>query len=202
MKPLRPVASVGELPSVVFGQRSLMWWGTLGFMVIEGWTTALLLACYFYVRQNYETWPPIRTPLPSLVIPGINLLLMLASCIPATLAARAAKQLDRDAVRLWLTIMSVLAVPTLILRWWDLWALNVRWDTNAYGTAAWLLVGFHATLLLLDVGDTVGLTLFYWLKPMPAKSFSDTSDNTMYWYFTVALWAAIYLIVYVGPRVF
>jgi hypothetical protein len=27
------------------------------------------------------------------------------------------------------------------------------------------------------------------------------SDNAMYWYFTVALWAAIYLIVYVGPRI-
>ena len=202
MKPLRPVANVGELPSVVFGQRSLMWWGTLGFMVIEGWTTALLFACYFYVRQNYETWPPIRTPLPSLVIPGINLLLMLVSFIPATLAARAAKQLDRSAVRLWLTIMSIVVLPTIVLRWWDLWALNVRWDTNAYGTAAWLLVGFHTTLLVLDVADTIGLTLFYWLKPMPAKSFSDTSDNTMYWYFTVGLWAAIYLIVYVGPRIF
>lgn len=202
MKPLRPVANVGELPSVVFGQRSLMWWGTLGFMVIEGWTTALLFACYFYVRQNYETWPPIRTPLPSLVIPGINLLLMLVSFIPATLAARAAKQLDRSAVRLWLTIMSIVVLPTIVLRWWDLRALNVRWDTNAYGTAAWLLVGFHTTLLVLDVADTIGLTLFYWLKPMPAKSFSDTSDNTMYWYFTVGLWAAIYLIVYVGPRIF
>lgn len=202
MKPLRPVASVGELPSVVFGQRSLMWWGTLGFMVIEGWTTALLFACNFYVRQNYETWPPIRTPLPSLVIPGINLLLMLVSFIPATLAARAAKQLDRSAVRLWLTIMSLVVLPTIVLRWWDLWALNVRWDTNAYGTAAWLLVGFHTTLLVLDVADTIGLTLFYWLKPMPAKSFSDTSDNTMYWYFTVGLWAAIYLIVYAGPRIF
>ncbi len=202
MKALRPVSDVGGLPSVVFGQRSLMWWGTLGFMVIEGWTTALIFASYFYVRQNFEAWPPLQTPLPSLTIPTINLALMLASFIPAALAARAGKALDRAGVRRWLTVMSVLVVPTVVLRWWDLWALNVRWDTNAYGTAVWLLVGFHASLLLFDVGDTVGLTLFYWLKPMPAKSFSDASDNSMYWYFTVALWAAIYLIVYVGPRIF
>ena len=44
MKPLRPVASVAGLPTVTFGPRSIMWWGTLGFMTIEGWTTALLLA--------------------------------------------------------------------------------------------------------------------------------------------------------------
>lgn len=202
MKRLRPVSDIGELPSVVFGQRSLMWWGTLGFMVIEGWTVALMFACYFYVRQNFETWPPLRTPRPGLLVPTINLALMLVSFVPAALAARAARRLDRGAVRRWLTVMCVCVVPTLVLRWWDLWALHIRWDTNAYGTAAWLLVGFHASLLLLDVGDTVGLTLFYWLRPMPARSFSDTADNSMYWYFTVALWAAIYLIVYVGPRVF
>ena len=44
-----------------------MWWGTLGFMVIEGWTLALLAAMYFYIRQNFLTWPPLRTPLPSLL---------------------------------------------------------------------------------------------------------------------------------------
>ena len=37
-----------------------------------GWTLALLVAAYFYVRQNYETWPPLRTPYPSLLIPSIN----------------------------------------------------------------------------------------------------------------------------------
>jgi len=46
MTSLRAQATVADLPSVTFGQRSLMWWGTLGFMVIEGWTIALLLVSY------------------------------------------------------------------------------------------------------------------------------------------------------------
>jgi cytochrome c oxidase subunit I+III len=201
MKALRPAGELGQLPTVTFGHRSLMWWGTLGFMVIEGWTIALLVAAYFYLRQNYETWPPLRTPYPSLLIPTINLALLLISLIPAKIIERAAKRLDEAAVKRWLVIMSVVSVATLVLRWWELWAINTRWDTTAYGSAAWTIVGFHTSLLLLDVVDTLGLALFFFIKRMPVKSFSDTADNSFYWYFTVGIWIPIYLIVYVGPRI-
>ncbi len=201
MKPLRIAGDLAELPTVTFGPRSLMWWGTLGFMVIEGWTTAILVAAYFYLRQNYETWPPLRTPYPSLLIPTINLAVMLLSFIPAYKAAQAGKRLDEPAVKRWLVVLSIVATATLVIRWWDLWALNTRWDTNAYSSAAWTIVGFHSSLLLLDVIDTLGLTLFYFVKPMPVKAFSDTADNSFYWYFTVGIWIPIYLIVYVGPRI-
>ena len=202
MKALRASVNVAELPSVTFGSRSLMWWGTLGFMVIEGWTTALLLAAYLYLRQNYDAWPPLRTPYPSLLIPTINLVVMLVSLVPAMMVARAAKRLDAPAVKRWLVIMSVAVVPTVVIRWWELWSLNTRWDTTAYGSAAWTIVGFHTSLLLIDIVDTLGLTLFFFIKKMPVKSLSDANDNSFYWYFTVGVWIPVYLIVYVGPRIF
>jgi hypothetical protein len=93
-----------------------------------------------------------------------------------------------------------LAIP--VIRWYELWALNVRWDTNAYGTAAWLIVGTHTALLLLDSSDTIGLALFYWFKRVPIKTMSDVSDNSLYWYFMVLSWVALYVIVYLGPRWF
>jgi cytochrome c oxidase subunit III len=194
---------VSVLPSVTFGARSLMWWGTVGFMVIEGWTMALLVAAFFYLRQNYQSWPPLRTPHPSLLIPTINLALLLISVIPARVVELAAKRLDERAVKRWLVLTCVTAVPTLVLRWWELWALNTRWDTTAYGSAVWTIVGFHMSLMLLDIGDTIGITAFFFLrKQMPVKAFSDTVDNSMYWYFTVAIWIPLYLIIYVGPRFF
>jgi heme/copper-type cytochrome/quinol oxidase subunit 3 len=196
------LGDVTELPTVTFGHRSLMWWGTVGFMVIEGWTLALIVAMYFYVRQNFRDWPPVTIPLPSLLIPTINLVVMLASLAPAVLTERAARRLDQGGVKLWLLVCSLFALVILVLRWYELWALNVRWDSNAYGSAAWLIVATHATLLLLDVADTVGLTLFYWLKRMPIKAMSDTVDNSHYWYFMILLWVPLYLIVYVGPYVF
>ena len=200
--PQQSLGDVAELPTVTFGHRSLMWWGTLGFMVIEGWTLALITAMYFYIRQNFQTWPPLRTPQPSLLIPTINLGVMLVSMLPVYVADRASRRLDEGGVKRWLLISSLISLPIPVLRWYELWALNVRWDTNAYGTAAWTIVATHATLLLLDVADTIGLTLFYWLKPMPIKAMSDVADNSFYWYFMVLVWVPLYLIVYVGPYVF
>jgi heme/copper-type cytochrome/quinol oxidase subunit 3 len=197
---IRRVLDVSGLPNVTFGQKSLMWWGTVGFMTIEGWTLAIIVVSYIYLRQSTAEWPPLRTPVPSLVVPTINLLLFVVSIVPTYITAKAAKRLDAGAVKRWLLISCVVIIPTVVLRWFELWALRTRWDTNAYGTAAWTIVGFHATLLLLDVIDTIGLTLFWWLKPMPLKSFSDTADNSFYWYFTVGIWIPVYLIVYVGPR--
>jgi cytochrome c oxidase subunit 3 len=179
-----------------------MWWGTLGFMTIEGFTTALLMAAYLYLRQNYHTWPPERTPYPSLLVPTVNLALMLVSVYPAWKVAVAGKRLDLSGVKRWLVITTVVSLPILVIRWWDLWALNTRWDTTAYGSAAWTIVGFHTSLLFLDICDTIGLTMFFFMKKLPVKSFSDAADNSFYWYFTVGVWVPIYLIVYVGPRIF
>ena len=201
MKPLRPAGDLGELPSVVFGSRSLMWWATLGMMVIEGWTLALLVVSYLYFRQTFASWPPLRTANPSLLLPTINLLLMLVSFVPAYMSARCAKQFDTPRVKRWLVLFSIVVVAIVVLRWWEMWALNTRWDTNAYGSAAWTIVGVHTTLLALDVADTIGLTLLFFIRELPGKMYTDTSDNSFYWYFTVGIWIPIYLIVYVGPRI-
>ena len=179
-----------------------MWWATLGFMVIEGWTLAIIIAAYLYLRQNYEAWPPLRTPYPSLLIPTINLAVMLISIFPARMVSKRAKLLDAEGTRRWLIPSALLGVVILVLRWWELWALNVRWDTNAYGSAVWTIVGFHYSLLLLDVMDTIGALIFWYIRKLPVKTFSDMCDNSFYWYFTVGIWIPVYLIVYVGPRIF
>src|SRR6185503_6907966 len=170
VKRLRASIDVSALPTVTFGPRSLMWWGTLGFATIEGWTVILLLGSYLYLRQNYGAWPPLRTPYPSLLIPTINLALMLISIVPTYITARAAERLDEPAVKRWLLISCIVITPTVVLRWWELTALGARWDTNAYASAAWTIVEYHASLLLLDVLDTIGLTLFYHTRRMPVKT--------------------------------
>jgi heme/copper-type cytochrome/quinol oxidase subunit 3 len=191
---------VSRLPTVTFGSKSLMYWGTMAFMVIEGWTLALAAMSWFYLRQNEQHWPPLRTPDPRLLIPTINVLLMLFCLVPAILASRAAQKLDRQAVTKWLFVSGAVGLLILVLRWHELWALYVRWDTNAYGSVAWLLVGLHGTLIMIDVADTIGLGVMFARKELPPHYYSDGVDNTMYWYFTVLSWIPIYLIVYVGPR--
>jgi cytochrome c oxidase subunit 3 len=200
--PPRTSIDVSRLPTVTYGAKNLMFWGTVSFMVIEGWTLGLTLMSWFYLRQSSPHWPPLRTPNPSLLIPTINMVLMLISLVPSWLAKKRAEELDRSGVTTWLTVSSVMGLAILWLRWYDLWAINTRWDTTAYGSVAWLIAGLHMTLILLDVGDTIGLNIMFAKQEMPSHYYPDTADNSMYWFFTVLSWVPCYLIVYVGPYVF
>src|SRR5918994_7869845 len=98
------VLDVSHLPTTVFGHRSHMWWGTLGFMLIEGTTLLVCLASYFYLRLNFPTWPPEHTLLPSVGWPTVHVVLMLASMVPMGLADRAARRFDLSGLRRWLTV--------------------------------------------------------------------------------------------------
>jgi cytochrome c oxidase subunit III len=199
MKPMQPVIDVSALPTVTFKDKSLMTWGTIAFMTIEGWTLALCVIAYLYVRHNFETWPPPRVPNPDLFVPTVNLGIMLVSLIPAWWTARRARVLDKRAVTLGLFVSGVLGLAILAIRWFELWALNVRWDTNAYGSVAWLVVGMHATLLVIDVADTVALAALLKTSEVPPHFFGDVWDNSMYWMFMVLAWIPIFALVYLGP---
>ncbi len=200
--PPRSSIDVSRLPTVVNGSRGLMFWGTLSFMVIEGWTLGLCAMSWFYLRQNQSHWPPLRTPNPSVLIPAINLGILLLSLVPSWWTAKRAKEMDRRGVIIGLLVCGVLGVISAVLRWFELWSINTRWDTTAYGSVAWLIVGLHYTLLIMDVGDTIGLNVKFALGELPPHFYSDTVDNTMYWFFTVLAWVPLFLIVYVGPYFF
>ncbi len=192
---------VSGLPTTTFNHRSLAWWGTLGFMVIEGTTLFIGVVAYFYLSRNFQTWPPEHTMRPSVLWPTIQVLVLLASLIPTVLADRAAYRIDLPKLRQWLLVMLVFEVGAVVIRWQEFLSLNVRWDSNAYGSAAWTLVGLHTTLLLADLFETAVLTVILFSSRRLDRHYSDATDVTFYWYFLVAAWVAIYVIVYLSPLI-
>lgn len=197
----RSVMDVAALPDVCFGPRDIMWWGTLCFMVIEGFTLVLCAVVYVYVQKNLTSWPPLTTPLPSLAIPTVELGVMLAS-IPVTVwLSRRAHEFDLHAVRTGLTIGAAACVACTGLGLGAvIVASNVRWDTNAYGSVLWLVVGAHITLLLVEMVEFVGVAAMFWIAPIEKKHFSDASDVAFYWYFIVASWVVIYVLCFLLPH--
>ena len=127
MKRVRAIASVERLPTEVYGPANMTWWGALGGEVIEGFVVLLVVFAYFYLRDISPTWPPLHTRLPSLGIPTLNLVLMLISLVPAWLAARAAKAEDRYTTLLWLVVHSLFGIAVVVIRYFEFFALNVRW---------------------------------------------------------------------------
>jgi heme/copper-type cytochrome/quinol oxidase subunit 3 len=197
----RVVLDVSVLPDTVFGHRDILWWGTLGFIVIEGFTLVLCAMAYVYLMQNFSAWPPENTPLPSLGAPTANLVLMLASLPLAVWVHRVAMRYELGRVRVGLGICTVLMLVFVTLRMVELIvSLNVKWNTNAYGSAQWLVVGSHATLLLIQLVEMAGITLMFWIAPIERKHFSDAADAMFYWYFMVLTWVPLYVLCYLMPR--
>ncbi|MFN2564911.1 MAG: cytochrome C oxidase subunit III [Gemmatimonadaceae bacterium] len=200
MRQPRDALDVSKLPTVVFGHRDVMWWGTTFFAVIEGFTLALCAATYLYLRKNFVTWPPERTPAPSLLLPTLSLLVLFASLYPAWWTKRQAYRLDLRAVRRGLVASTAIGSLAFLLRFTEFVALNTRWDAHAYGSIAWLTVGFHVLLHLFDIGDTIGLTVLSVVGPWEEKHFVNTADNSNYWYFMVLSWIPLYALVFLGPH--
>jgi cytochrome c oxidase subunit I+III len=197
----RSVVDLRGLPDVVFGPRDIMWWGTLGFVIIEGFTLVLCAAAYVYLTQNFSTWPPEHTPLPSLGAPTLQVLLMLASLPVVWWLARVARRFDLGAVRIGLTVVTLFNAAFVALRAWELLvSLNVKWDTNAYASAQWLILGMHATLLAVELIEVGGMMLIFWLAPVEEKHFSDVTDMVFYWYFMVLAWMPLYVLCFWVPR--
>jgi cytochrome c oxidase subunit 3 len=176
-----------------------MWWGTLGVMAIEGTLFALAIMAYFYLRSHVDTWPITSLP-PDLRWGTVNLVVMLVSFLPAHLAKKAAERLDLGGARLWLVISSLFGIAFVVIRCFEFATLNVRWDSNAYGSVVWLLLGLHTTHIVTDLIDTIVLTVLFFTGPLEGKRYVDVSENSFYWYFVVATWIPIYLVIYWGAR--
>ena len=190
---------VRELPTVVFGHRSLMWWGTLGVMAIEGTVFALAIMAYFYLRSHQTTWP-ITAPPPDLLWGTTNLVVMLVSFLPAHLAKKAAEALKLRQVQVWLVVSTLFGIAFCVVRAFEFATLNVRWDSNAYGSVVWVLLGLHTTHLVTDVFDSIVLAVLFFTGPLEGKRYVDVSENSFYWYFVVFSWLPIYLVLYWGAR--
>jgi cytochrome c oxidase subunit III len=199
MRAIRVVADVSELPRTVFGHRSLMWWGTLGFIVIEGSTLFICVVSYFYLRRNFPTWPPEHVFRPALLIPTIQAGLMLLSNIPMRWADRASSRMDVRGVRNGFVLCSVLAVIMTVLRWFEFNSLHVRWDSNAYGSVAWATLTAHGTLLLLETAETLAFTVLLFKGPLEERDLAGASDNALYWYFMSGVWIPLYVVVFLSP---
>lgn len=196
---MRVDGTVADLPTTTFGHRSHMWWGTLGFIVIEGSTLLICAISYFYFQKNFPNWPPEYVLRPALGAAAVQVALMLGSNLPMAIVDRAARRLDLRTVRTGMVVISLLAVAMCAVRAFEFRALNVRWDSNAYGSAAWAVLTTHTTLLLLETVETIVFTLLLYSRDMEQRDLAGAVDNAVYWYFMTGVWIPLAAIVFLLP---
>ena len=196
----RIALDVSRLDLHGMGRTSVTWWGTMAFMLIEGTGFALVIAVYLYLMNRASTWP-IDAPPPDLLPGTLVTLILIASVAPNYLISRWAEQQDLRKVRIGIVVMSLFGVAPLIARAFEFPALRVSWDTNAYGSVVWTLLGLHTTHIITDLVDTLVLAaLIFTRHGQNRRRFGDVQDNAMYWNFVVAAWLPIYACIYWIPR--
>ncbi|MCA6119194.1 cytochrome c oxidase subunit 3 [Bradyrhizobium sp. WSM 1738] len=196
----RVVADFSGLPIHGFGSASVTWWGTLAFMLIEATGFALVIAVYLYLMNLAAVWP-INAAKPNLLPGTLVTLILLFSVVPNYLISRWAEREELRKVRIGMVLMSVLGTVPLGVRAFEFPALNVNWDSNAYGSILWALLGLHTAHLITDLVDTLVLTaLMFTRKGDNSRRFGDVQDNAMYWNFVVVTWLPIYGCIYWIPR--
>jgi cytochrome c oxidase subunit III len=191
---------LSALPSYGFGPRMTMWWGSLGFMLIESTAFALAAGIYLYLAVVSPTWPPGTASPPGLLWSTLLTAFLLATLWPNWLVLKKARSEALADVRRYLLLMSALGLPSLLLRALEFTTLHARWDSDAYGSVVWLIIGLHTTHLVTDVIDTFVLTALMFTRHAKDKRFSDVEDNAIYWNFVVLSWLPIYLLLYWLPR--
>ena len=203
----RAVIDVSKLPHHEFDTYDPVWWGNNGLLAIETSMFAILIATYFYLRQNFALWPPpiaqltapLR-PLPELGFGTANTILLLLSCIPMVITDKAARRDDRDTTRIGLVICLVCGLAAMVLRGFEFSAVQFRWDSNAYGSVVWFLLGMHALHLLVLTSETLLLLIWVFRREFDMKHRVDVVTVAVYWYWVVGIWLVIFAIVYFTPR--
>lgn len=206
--PRRPRFDVAHLPEAIMDDRSPVWVGNVLLVIIETVVFGILVSSLFYIRRNFDMWPPPLVsipkadlhPLPGLLFSTTNLVLIILSLIPVLYTDRRAKAMDKTATKIGLSVSLAVISLIITLRFYEFGELRFRWDENAYAGITWLILGMHLLHLFIALGESILMTTWIFVKGLDYKHARDVRVTAVYWYWIVGTWIPLYLIIFIGPR--
>jgi heme/copper-type cytochrome/quinol oxidase subunit 3 len=182
------------------GPRNLVWWGNMGFMAIEATAFALAVGAYLYLQSRSPSWPPPGDAMPGLLCSTIFTAWLVASAVPNFWVSRQARRKNAVKTRWGALTMALLGLVLLGLRAFELAALPVSWQHDAYGSAVWMLMVLHTSHLVTELGETAVQCTWLFTHEIGDDQFSDVQNNCEYWNFVILAWLPLYFILYILPR--
>lgn len=204
----RRTLDVSHLPSYGWDEQSPLWWGNLLLTLIESTTLLIMFASYFYLRMNYEQWPPpkvdvippIGKPVPDLGAATADVALMLVSCVPMYWTDIAARRKDKPKVLMGLGLMFVVSIAALVLRAYEFPATKFWWNDNAYASVVWTTLGLAVTYQLAAAGEFFIMGLWILGHDLDDKHAHDVTLAGGFWYWVAGTGLVLYVIIFWGAR--
>jgi heme/copper-type cytochrome/quinol oxidase subunit 3 len=204
----RRTIDVSHLPEEAFGERSPVWWGNTLMLFIESSTMAILIVSYFYLRMNFEKWPPpkidvyppIDHPVPDLGFSTLNVLLLVASVPLMIWTHRAALRMDKRKVLIGVGVMLAASVIVSVLRCVEFRATKFWWNDNAYASIVWTIIGMHLLYSLSGALEFLVMGLWIASHELDEAHALDVTLAGIYWYWVAGTGVLVYAVVYWGGR--
>jgi len=191
------VLDVSRLPAQAFGDRDPLWWAVILLIAIEGTMLALLTVSYFYIGDRTTPFPPVSVPHRIAWIAAFEVVLWIASALPTYASGRAAIAGDLPRMRRHLIVATALGLLAVTLRWYELHLLPFRWDSHAYGSSVWALLGLQWVHGLTGIGENLLYIVLLFTGPVEDKHRVDIEVSTPLWYFVIAgavlTWVVVFL---------
>lgn len=203
----RTIIDVSALPPSAVDHRSPIWWGNLLLLMIETTMFGILVATYFYIRMNFDQWPPPqsnffppdRHPVPDLFWGTTNLLVIIAAASAMWVADRAALYGNRRRVLIAGGTTVLLALVAMVLRFQEFHGTKFRWDDNAYASVVWGILIMHFIHLLVGFCEDALMTVYVARYGLDDKHSRDVRVTAVYWYWIAGIWLPLYAIIYFAP---
>jgi cytochrome c oxidase subunit 3 len=197
----RPTLDAVTLTDQGFRNHAPIWWGNRFVMIIEAAGFAILIATYFYIRHNFDSWPPARTQLPDLPIPTLNVAILVVSVLPMWYAAKLAVKNDKvKVIGALLSVCVVFGIAAAVIRILEFKSVHTRWDANAYGAIVWSILAVHFAHIIAATFETLSIASLVLIGRVEEKSYVDITANAVYWYFVALSWVAFYALLFLAPR--
>ncbi|MFN8556439.1 MAG: cytochrome c oxidase subunit 3 [Dehalococcoidia bacterium] len=197
-----PAAQFPPLPTNLRGSRSPGWWGMVLLILTEAVLFSSLIASYFYVQAMSAVWPQGGIEPPALTLPIAMTVILLSSSAPMFLAESGIAAGRQWRLRLGLALCLVLGVIFLALQAVEYRSKEFGLWTNAYGSLFFGITGFHGLHVLVGLVMNVYMQVRAWRGHFTGERHLAIQTTALYWHFVDLVWIAIFLSLYLSPRMF
>jgi cytochrome c oxidase subunit 3 len=192
------VTSTAALTAAKTSRRpELLTVGTVVWLASELMFFSGLFAAYFTLRASSTTWPPAGVNLDTLSATLSTALLVISSGT-MQLGVRAVARGDRGAFVRWLAASFLLGTVFVLAQARDWSKLNFSVGSHAYGSAFYLMTGFHGLHVIGGLLAMVVMGGRAASRRFGAPDLPSVEMLSYYWHFVdvvwIGLWATIFFI--------
>jgi cytochrome c oxidase subunit 1/cytochrome c oxidase subunit I+III len=190
------------------GGRPPYFYGMVLLIVIEAAVFAALISSFFYLAAGAESWPPGDMKPPELLLPTVNTLFLLASSGAMFVADRGIRKGNQRRLKIGYVVACLLAavflagkvveyvgIPGTVFK-----GVTYTWETNAYGSIVWTIIGYHSLHVLALLLKTLVIGVWGFQGYFNRERHAPVEVNGLYWHFVVLVWLPLYATLYLSPR--